>query len=355
MKNKMFKIWAVLMVSLLVLLTSVVGCSSPSTPAANNDNAKVYEFKFHHHENPDSIGSTEALHKWAKLVEEKANGKVKITIYPAQTLGKMADAYNMVKTGVADISWGFVPSFPGQFPITEGIALPMLGITSASQGSKVLMDLYNNTPEFQAEYKDVHVLLLHTHDPAPIGTTKAPVNTAADLKGLNIRVVGDGQTKMIQALGANPMPVGVPDLYQSLERGVIGGYALGWEGIESYKLPEISKYIVDCDYYVGPFWLLMNKQKWESLPPDVQKAFDEVSGMAGAELFGKAWDLGEKHGIEVAEKAGVKLNALSADEIKKWQELAKPIQDKWAGDLEAKGIPGKAILEKMKSLIPQYK
>lgn len=356
--NGKFKRSSVLLLAFMLLLSmTVAGCGGSGTQPASSSNAgdsKVYEFKLAHNQNINSVGVIEGLDKWVKSIEEKSNGKIKFTIYPSGTLGKVNEMYNVVTSGAADISWGFVPNFPGQFPVTEGIALPMLGIKSSSQGSKALMELYNTTPEMQKEYENTHVLFLYTHDPAPIATKKVKISSADDIKGKKIRVVGDGQTEMIKALGATPLPISSPDIYQSVEKGVVEGYAIGWEGISSFKLQEVTDYFLDADFYVGAFWLVMNKQKWESLPPDIQEVFNDACGMAGSELFGKAWDLGEQNGIDAAKDKGAEIVTLSADEAKKWQELAQPIQDKWASNLEAKGIPGKAILEKMKSIIAKY-
>ncbi|MDR1320593.1 MAG: TRAP transporter substrate-binding protein [Gracilibacteraceae bacterium] len=356
-KINLFEMIRPALVALLVLsLIAITACSnsSPQTIApAGGQNPEQITLKFQHHENPGSDGF-QVLATWAALCEENAGGKLKIEIYPAQTLGKMTDAYDMVINGVADISWGFVPTFPGQFPITEGGALPMLGITSALQGSRVLQAMYDSLPEMQNEYKDVHVLFLHSHDPAPIGTAGKKIATMEDVKGLLLRVVGDGQTAMIKALGASPVPIALTDLYQSMSKGVVSGYALGWEGIESFKLPEVTDYILDCNYYTGGFWMLMNQKTWNSLPADIQEAFNSAGGMTGAEMFGRAWDEGELHGIEAALAANCEIVQLSDEETARWQELAKPLQEEWAAKLTAQGLDGTAVLQKLYELIDEY-
>ncbi len=326
--------------------------TSASAKASTASDGKVYTFKMHHHQNPGSAGDAVAQ-TWVNLVEEYANGKVDITVYGAQTLGKATDAWDMVVNDVADISWGFVPNFAGQFPITEGVSLPMMNIGSAVQGSEVLQAMYESNTDMQNEYADVHVLFFHTHDPGYLGLKKA-ASTMEDLSGRRIRVQGDGQTSMIQALGASAVPVTLPDLYESLEKGVVDGYALGMEGIGSFKLKEVTSYLLDCRYYVGAFWMVMNKDVWDSLPADVQEAFNKASGMAGAVQFGSAWDDAAAKALQDCKDYGVQVTELGADETQRWSALADGIQEKWAQSLTDSGLDGNAILSQYKALIEQY-
>jgi TRAP-type C4-dicarboxylate transport system substrate-binding protein len=313
----------------------------------------VITLKFHHHQNPDTLGD-QALIDWAHNVEVYAGGKVKIEIYGAQTLGKGTDAYDMVTNGIADIAWSFIPYFPGVFPISEGVALPMMGMQSSYQASSVLQEFYDESPEMQAEYSNVHVLYFHSHDPAPIGTKSKKIETSSDLKGLQIRVTGDGQTKMIQALGASAVPISLSDLYQSLEKGVVDGYTLGWEGINGFNLLEVTKYMLNAKYYSGGFWNIMNKDVWESLPTDVQEAFTKASGMTEAQRLGKIWDLQESQTEEKALGMGVEINYLSDTEMENWAKIAVPIQKEWADNITAQGLDGDALLQQIKDLIAKY-
>ncbi len=262
--------------------SSASASTSTESPTATADTADdtVYTLKMHHHQNPGSAGATVA-EEWVNKVEENAGGKVDIEIYGAQTLGKATDAWDMAVNDVADISWGFVATFPGQFPISEGASLPMMGVTSAVQGSRVMQKMYETNEDLQKEYEDVHVLFFHDHDPAYIGLAKE-ASSAEEMKGLQIRVVGDGQTSMIQALGATPVAITTSEIYQSMEKGVIDGYALGLEGVVSFSLQDVTKYLLNGRFYVGVFWMVMNKDVWDSLPDDVQAAFTEASGMSGA-------------------------------------------------------------------------
>lgn len=364
MKSK--KIVALICIAVLAL-TLMAGCgdnSATSTPAASSsgsqassssnpsDSDVVYTLKLHHHQNPGSAGD-DVVNEWVSEIEAATDGRVQFEVYGAQTLGKATDAYDMVVNKICDVSWGFIPNFAGQFPITEGISLPMMNITSAKQGSLALQALFEENADLQAEYSDVHVLFFHVHDPGYIGLTKS-ATTAEELAGRQIRVQGDGQTQMIQALGATAVPVTLPDLYDSLSKGVVEGYALGLEGFKSFNLKEVTNYLLECGYYVGAFWMVMNQDTWDSLPADIQEVFNEYSGAYAAEMFGTAWDAAAAEGLQEGIDYGVEVLKLSEEERTRWEELAEPIQEAWAESISASGADGTAILERYRELIAQY-
>lgn len=336
-----------------VLLASAITSVALSSGAAEPEK-KVFKLKFAHHNPPTAFVCTNGFTPWAKAIETRTNGQVKIDIYPSSTLGKAQDAYDNVVKGIADITWGYVAYFPGRFPLTEVINLPMLGIDKATVGSKVVWDLYENTPFLKREFADVKVLTLHSHDGAPI-TSKKPILTMQDMAGKKIRAGGGPLVTMLQALGASPMAMPAPDTYQAAEKGVIDGAAMAWEAVEMMNLQEVLKNALDANINAGVFFLIMNKKVWDSLPPDVRQVFDEESGDKASQLFAKAWDETKKTSTDKFTKAGGKIVVMDAAETEKWRDKAKGIWEKWAADMEAKGLPGKAVLEHTLKKVDVYK
>jgi len=106
-------------------------------------------------QNPETSNShIYTIMPWAKKLEEVTNNRVKVEIYASQTLVKGKDAWNGVKTGIADISWVFHGYYPNMTPLADVISLPALGFTSAEKGSEILWKLYEKFPSIQKEFSE---------------------------------------------------------------------------------------------------------------------------------------------------------------------------------------------------------
>jgi TRAP-type C4-dicarboxylate transport system substrate-binding protein len=202
----------------------------------------------------------------------------------------------------------------------------------------------------------VHVLFVHSTAPHQIATAKKKVATMDDFKGLRIRSQSGMPLNFLKELGASPVTISAPEMFESMQKGVIDGVSTDWSAILSFKLNELTKYVVDDPkMYASPFWLIMNQKKWDSLPPDLQKIFtDECGSVAAAAAFGAVWDTASAKAVEDAKKSGIEMVKVSADEQAKWQAAAKKVSDQWVTDVKAKGIDGAPILAKYKDLLKKY-
>jgi TRAP-type C4-dicarboxylate transport system substrate-binding protein len=99
----------------------------------------------------------------------------------------------------------------------------------------------------------------------------------------------------------------------------------------------------------------MNLGVWNKLPPDIQKILENYIGSAGSEYFGKEMDRSnETEKAKVQAMKDKTIIDLSPEETKRWKEACKPIWDKWVATVEAKGLPGKAVLEEAQKLSEKY-
>ena len=175
---------------------------------------------------PKHLRYINVLEPWVKMVEEKTGGKVKMTVYFAAAMAPPPQTFESVISGVVDIAEGIVYATPGQFPLTETVMLPEMGLNSSAASSKALWAAYQAIPEVRKEWDGVKMLWMHTTPGVKLITRDKPVHTLADLKGLKIRVSGATAVKMGQALGFTPVSMPMGDLYLGLEKGVIDGVAL---------------------------------------------------------------------------------------------------------------------------------
>jgi TRAP-type C4-dicarboxylate transport system substrate-binding protein len=288
-------------------------------------------------------GPVHALQPWVKKVEEATKGRVKIEIYPSQTLVKGPDIWNAVKTGVADMGWCFHGYWPDMTPLSDVITLPSLPFKTGEKGAEVLWKLYEKFPEIQKEYKDVHVLMLWTSGPYFLITSKKQVKTLEDIKGLKIRVAGGPPTDQMKAVGAVPTLIPMPDNYLSLDKGVIDGMGAPWEATYAFRLYEVVKYYTMVPLSAVYFSMSVNKEKWDNLPKDVKDAITSVSGLEGSKFWGhNFFDTAEEGVLERVKAGNYQMNKYSfpPEELDKWTKAGGvPIWKEWVKKMESKGRP----------------
>jgi len=303
--------------------------------------AKPIKLNMAFQDSEKSHGYTQALAPWVKQVEEATNGKVSIQVYASQTLTKGKDTWKALRSGTADLGWCFHGYWPGLTPMADVISLPALPFKKAEKGSEVLWKLYEKFPSIQKEFSGNQVLLTYTSEPYMLITTKKWVKTLEDLKGLKIRMTGGPPTDMMKALGGVPILIPMPDNYMSLQKGVIDGMGSPWEAMHAFRLYEVVKYYTQVPFPAVYFTISMNKNKWNSLPKDVQDGFMSVSRLKGSKFWGHHFfDTAMEVVKNDAKESGHPINfySLPDEERAKWLDVGgKPIWEAWVKKMESQG------------------
>jgi TRAP-type C4-dicarboxylate transport system substrate-binding protein len=282
------------------------------------------------------------------MVEERTQGKVKIKHFFSNTLAPVQESFDATASGVCDMTEAYTFGNPGRFLLTEFLALPEMGFPTAHSCAQALWHIYKTFPEVQAEYKGVKMLWLHTTPNMKVNTKKKQVKTLEDLKGMKIGISGQTGVKVGKALGLSPVTIPTPDLYEAADKGVIDGFVRPAELLVSRKLAEVAKYVTDVDLGHDLFFVIMNQKKWDSLPPDVQKVFTELSGDWAVDFTGKEWDKFEAAATAEVKGKGIEFYTPPKEEVERWKKALTPVQDEYAADVEAKGKPGKKVLEELR-------
>jgi TRAP-type C4-dicarboxylate transport system substrate-binding protein len=317
-------------------------------------NAQEYTFKLHHLLGAKAPAQTQMLEPWARQVEENSGGRVKIDIYPSMTLGgRPPELVQQVRDGVVDLIWTVNGYTPGLFPRTEVFELPTVFKNDPVAANKALYDMFES--DLREEYKGVEVMFLHVHAGQAIHMRDKAVHSPADLKGTKLRIPTRTGAWVIEALGADPVAMPVPELPSSLQKGVVDGAFIPWEIIPPLKIQEQTKYQIEgADrerFGTTTFQVSMNKARWDSLPADIQKAFKDASGRDWWAKVGEVWRGTDDFGIGVAVKAGNEHITLSEAETEAFRDALAPVVDRWVEDVSAKGIDGAGLVEKARDLI----
>jgi TRAP-type C4-dicarboxylate transport system substrate-binding protein len=278
-------------------------------------------------------------------IKKRTNGRVEIAYYDGGTLLNPVKMYDGIVTGIADIGVSHIDYTRGRFPVMEMFDLP-LGFPSGWVASQTSNDFFNKFKP--AEWNDVHVLYVNTSGPLILETVNKRVKTLKDMKGLKIRAVGV-MSDVIKALGGLPVPLQMPDVYDALRRNVIDGVTVDLSTLKFWKFAEVIKYVT-LDWQLGTgytFYCVMNKAKWNALPPDIQKIFSEVASET-REKQAALWNAMDIEGVDAFNKAGGKLISLSNAEATNWIKAVEPVFADYKKTMVSKGYKEAEINEWLK-------
>lgn len=277
---------------------------------------------------------------WAEEIEKRADGRVKITVFPGGTLTKAPQVYDGVVNGISDIGMSCFAYTRGRFPLLEGLDLP-LGYPNGTAATKIATDLVlQYAPQ---EVADTKVLYVHAHGPG-ILASKKEIKSLADLKGVKVRGTGLS-SKIIENLGGVPIGMSQPETYEALQKGVVDATLCPIETLKGWKQGEVIDYVIDTSDigYTTSMFVVMNKDAWTKLPEDIQKIFTEVSQEWVAK-HGAAWDQADAEGRAFVESLNRESIKLDPAEIPAWKAGVKPIIDAYVAAAQEKGLPGEAFV-----------
>lgn len=279
--------------------------------------------------------------EWAKEVEKRTEGKVKITLFAGGTLTPAPTCYDGVVKGISDIGMSVLAYTKGKFPLTEVIDLP-LGYTSGAVATRLINQYF---AKFKPkEFDEVKILYLHAHGPGILHTKKA-VNKLEELKGMRIRCTGT-VTEIVKALGGVPMSMPMGETYDALNRGMVEGSMAPFEALQGWKWGEVVKFTTESfgSAYSTGFFVAMSKEKWNALPADVQKTIEKVNA-EWIEKTGKNWDAIEKAGRDFTLQLGNQILSLPKEENERWAKAVSPVLDQYVKRMKEKGLPGEEALK----------
>lgn len=289
------------------------------------------------------------MERWAKELEKRTQGRVKVQTFPGGTLLPAKNILDGVIAGTADMG-NFAMSYqPGRFPVSEAVDLP-IGFTSAKVASLVLYDLiekYN-----PREFEKVKLITLFTCPPTDFMTNR-PVRSLKDLQGMELRVSGTG-AEVIKRLGAIPIAMPQSETPEAIQRGVVQGIVSSAEILKDFNFASYCPYATDAHLFVVSFAVVMNRGKWNALPTDVKKAIDDLR-RDQALWTGRYVDQHVKDALAWSkQKYGHQVLRLSAGDKAEIARLLQPMITNYVKKVSAQGIPGDRIISDVYRLKKKY-
>lgn len=268
---------------------------------------------------------SEASLKFAELVAQKTNGRVKVEVGGNAQYGEDVEALTSMRLGTLAFSANSQGSTSGVVPQFAVLGLPFL-FQELPQAWKVLDGPVGKSLGDYAKQKGLVLLALWDNGIRHTSNNVRPIEKPEDLAGIKLRTPPDPITvDIFKALGANPTPMAFSELYIALQQGVVDGQENPLMNIYSSKLHEVQKYISLTGHKYESTPLLASKIVFDSLSKADQKAVLEAAAEAGK----LNRELSQKADAELRgkmEAAGVKFNTVApAPFVAK----TKPVYDKW--------------------------
>jgi len=340
MAKRLMKCWVIVFICFAATVFLAGNIIQPPHANARDLSFGIFAGSEHYH--------TKAMKAWAKDVEAATNGEIKIVFYPGGTLAKSPNDYNAVIKGIQDISTAACGWTKGRFPLTRVVDLP-LGMKTSVQASLVTQDFYDKFKP--AEWNEVKVLYLINHGHA-FFHTKTKIQRLEDLKNVRIRSTGN-DALVAKSAGATAVGMPMSESYIALQKGIVDGILCNFGAMEDWKLGEVTKYHLDYPVVGCAFWVAMNKNVWNSLSPEIQKAIDKVN-QKHVSLTGQVWENSDISGRKFVKSLGNEIVKLSPEEEAKFSRAFEPILKNYVEEMKEKNLPGQEALDYVRMLIKKY-
>ncbi len=343
--RKPIVLWSLICLAAMLAPTPFIACVSFAAE-------KPIELKVSHFW-PTTAFQHEHMLRWKKKIETESKGRLTVRIYPSGTLLKATQEWEGLTKGVADVVYGIRLETAGR-ELSIKMSLFTAGANSATMGGKLMYDIYNEFEAYRAEWKPVKILWLAAAGPTQIHSRK-PIRRLEDMKGMQMRTPPTGSgVDAIRLLGAAPVSMPMSEVFMAVQKGMVDGAIGPQEVLKSFRLTEVTPYTTDSYLYLLlGHYVAMNLDTYNRLPADLQKVIN------GTMEWGKedCWKMNESiddTAIEYAKGKGHQFINLAPAERERWMAAIKPLQDKIAQELDAKGYPGTKLREFMAQRIKYY-
>jgi TRAP-type transport system periplasmic protein len=323
-------------------LLSIILFSAPAF--ANSDD--VIEIKVGTVLPAKSRISMDAFEQYGREIEKRTNGRVKFKWFLAGSLVQWPNVKKGLKSGLIDMALCMpVVAVENEYPVTRLLHLPFM-VDSPSHAALTYYRAFHEIPEMREEYKDLKPLGFGVTDILDLHTKGDPPKTPADLKGLRVWCGGKMMLSMFKLLGASPRHTQAQDVYMAVQRGMVDAVFFPDVAIRSFKLIEMLSGHTMGSFSIAMQFYAMNLKKWNSLPKDIQKIFEDLILSAtcqeGATLTNESnWVMAD------LKQRGDSFYYLPPEEKQVWKEKLQPLTESYIEALNKKGMDGQAIYNKL--------
>ncbi len=350
-KRKVFS-WLVL----LALVSLLAGCAPAEAPAEPESDIQdeVFTLTLAHFQPATHPVETTLIQGWIDALAEASDGRIQITSFPGETLLPGTEIYEGVVDGAADIGHSAYAYTRGRFPVMETFLVPGISFNNAYVSDQVAMEGIRQLQP--AELDDVKHLFTFSTGRGDL-LMQLPIRSKEDLVGVEVGVTAGQFAEAIRLLGGTSAVFTMPEHYEVISRGLTQGVLAPMEVLRSFRIGEITGHVTVTPFlYNQLLFMVMNKDTWNALPPDLQQTVEEVTEAYYEEVVAGFYDRLNEAVLDwiVEEELELEIITLEAAEAERWIELLYPILQDHQAYLEEKGLPGEAILDTVQQLADDY-
>ena len=301
------------------------------------------EIKFGHVGNPGSLfeASANEFAERANARFEEQGLDYRVVVFGSSQLGTDEELMQKLRLGTVDLALPstVMSSVVDEFGVFE---MPYL-VKDRDHMQRIEEEIVWPALAPLAEEQGYKILAVWENGFRHITTSVRPIETPEDLQGIKLRVPsGKWRVKMFEAYEANPTPMAFSEVFTALQTGVIDGQENPFAQIWSAKFQEVQDYLSLTGHVYTPAYITAGKQKFESLPPEVQQVLEETAKGTQDFVYETAAMLDEDL-LTKLEEGGIQVNEADKDAF---IEASQPIYDEFSSEVEI----GKELIDKALSL-----
>jgi TRAP-type C4-dicarboxylate transport system substrate-binding protein len=281
---------------------------------------------------PTSYFYVDIVLPWAEAVSKDSEGTVEIKHFGGGVLGSAGNMIDTVTNGAADIGWALQGTQPNKYTKSGVVDLPF----SYETGEEGAVALWRSFASglVASDYDGVKLFGVTTWPGGVIGTRQKTITKLEDIKGQKLSVSGKLRADVVTALGGTPVNVPVDEVYQALDKGVIDGLLGSITAVRQFRYQEVTKNWVASSLAGASAMLIMNKEKFASLPAPAKAAFEKHSGEALSRALGKDNDAEVKRAVAFLDEQakagkGTPVRALPDAEQARFVKAVQPVINAW--------------------------
>jgi C4-dicarboxylate-binding protein DctP len=263
-----------------------------------------------------------------KRVKERTNHEVEFVEGFAGAMAKATEVFEAVQSGIIDIGMFCICHEAQKLALHNFPMYLPFGPSDPEVSLKATRKVYDTIPELNQQFERYGQRLLSFVPFEPYNiVSRFSINTAADVKGRKIGAAGPNAF-WVESAGALPVSVGGPDMYTSLQTGLIDSMVIFLSVMDSLKLFEVAPNFVNVSFgamTVTP--LTINSRKFNGLPKEVQEILVEVGRDMEARAGAYTRELVEKT-LSAVKSRGVNIINVSEAERATWAQMLADVSGK---------------------------